>query len=77
MTYFPPSPVPLWPYRSRTGARLLSEAIAERKLLHYSGDQWNAESARVRSRLYRNGEPMICASCGAKTDGNGKLPCGH
>jgi hypothetical protein len=37
----------------------------------------NRAEAKLRSYLYREGDPMVCLSCGAKTDSIGGLPCGH
>lgn len=41
------------------------------------GTSLDARRAIVRSRVYRNGEPMVCLSCAAQTDLYGNLPCGH
>ena len=41
------------------------------------GESLDAESAIVRSKRYRDGEPMVCLSCAAQTDPYGNLPCGH
>lgn len=32
---------------------------------------------RIRSMLYNDGHPLTCLSCGAKTQPDGSLPCGH
>lgn len=77
MNYFPPSPIPHWPRRSPRGARLLREAITENRFMQFSGEQWSRASALLRSDMYRDGEPMVCLSCGAHTTADGDTPCGH
>ena len=34
-------------------------------------------SFSVYARVIRNGGPLTCLSCGAKTQPDGSLPCGH
>lgn len=75
MKYFPPSPIPHWPKRSRLGGIPIGELVAEAYLDH--PHRMSKASARIRSQLYRNGEPMVCLSCGAKTNASGEIPCGH
>jgi hypothetical protein len=77
MNYFPPSPIPDWPWRSSRGSRLLKEAIAERRFMQMSGEQWSRASALIRSEMYRDSEPMVCLSCGSKTSADGEILCGH
>jgi hypothetical protein len=74
--YFPPSPIPEWPKLGRHGSRPLRIALAERNLTK-DMSEYNAASAQMRSIWHRNGHPLICASCGAKTDAEGNLECGH
>jgi hypothetical protein len=69
--------IPHWPKRSPRGSRPWPEVSAERKFFRHSTELYNQASASVRSTLYRNGEPMVCISCGAKTNESGGLPCGH
>jgi hypothetical protein len=73
--YFPASPIPEWPKRGRLGAIPIAE-LAALKRLDYPAPMLRA-SARVRSQLYRNGEPMICLSCGSHTTPDGETVCGH
>jgi hypothetical protein len=73
--YFPPSPIPEWPKRGRLGGIPIAEAAALRRLDY--PESMSRASVRMRSMIYRNGHPLICASCGAKTDAEGNISCGH
>jgi hypothetical protein len=77
VNYFPPNPIPAWPWRSERGSRPLKEAITERRFMLMSGEQWSRASVAIRSEMYRNGEPMVCLSCGSTTTANGEILCGH
>jgi hypothetical protein len=67
--YFPPSPIPEWPD--------YSPGVGIEEFIFEQGLDLHRESAQLRSQLYRNGHPLICASCGAKTDAEGNISCGH
>ena len=75
LDYMPADPIPAWPKRSRSGGRPISELAAA--LRNLDGNLYSKASARVRSKTYRNGKPMVCLSCGALTDADGALRCAH
>jgi hypothetical protein len=75
VNYFPPSPIPVWPNYSGSGTPI-KEYIFRRENVA-PGINLDAARARMRSQVYRNGEPMVCLSCAATTDPHGNLPCGH
>jgi len=75
MNYFPPSPIPDWPKRSRLDGIPLAELVATHRL--QDPHRMAKASAKVRSHLFRNGEPMICLSCGRATAEDGETVCGH
>jgi len=77
MNYFPTSPIPDWPKRGRNESIPHKESAAMRKFFSHSTEQFNRASAAVRSQLFRNGEPMICLSCGRATAEDGETVCGH
>lgn len=70
------SPIPEWPKRGRNGALPLAEAIATHHLTQ-DMHEVNKARARLRSEIYRNGQPMVCLQCGQTTDPYGNLFCGH
>ena len=77
ITYMPADPIPAWPKRSKLGGRPYREYAAERQFFLFVTEEYNASSARMRSLIYRDGQPMICLSCGKPTDARGYLLCGH
>lgn len=42
---------------------------------HYSNVLPRRLGVQLRAKI--NGAPLVCLSCGAKTDEDGELPCGH
>jgi len=76
LDYMPADPIPAWPKRRRGAARALREAVATHAL-NSDGDEWNKQKARFNSMVFHNGSPLTCLSCGARTDADGALPCGH
>lgn len=71
MNYFPASPITAWPEDAPDGCLSIEDLIFE------CGLNLSAESAFMRSIAYRNGEPMVCLSCGRQTSADGGTHCGH
>jgi len=75
MNYFPDSPIPAWPKRSRLGARPFSEYIFDQ--INVVGQDLRAAGVRMRAGLYQGGNPLTCIQCGRSADDDGNVPCGH
>jgi hypothetical protein len=75
MNYFPASPIPEWPKRSRLGGRQVSEMIFEHE--NERGHDLRAKRILTRSQIYQDGAPLVCIQCGRHTTADGEIPCGH
>jgi hypothetical protein len=75
MTYFPTSPIPAWPKRSRLGGQPLREFIFDQ--VNIQGHDLRAAGVRMRSHLYQGGNPLTCIQCGRSADADGNVHCGH
>ena len=70
--------IPFWPKATLRGGggKPISQFIWEQE--NVKGRDLSNANRRIRSWLYRNGEPLKCIQCGASCGPKGEAPvCGH